>query len=190
MNHLTREEVQARADFVAGREVLEFDVARVLALIDERDALKACWDKADKDFEACEAERDAAMAQVAALREALDRVTAGVWDRLYAKGPLSAEYAQAVQAQVDAALASTAEAAKAHDAKVHGEGRLAGRAEVVRHDWLSEHDAQIRKYERAAALEKAAIVAENSRFSDGPYTRGTIESQIADVLRALARGGR
>lgn len=49
---------------------------------------------------------DAAEAQVAALRAALEDVWAAIGDRLLARGPLSKEYAGSVTAKVTAALAA------------------------------------------------------------------------------------
>lgn len=92
----------------------------VLRLQDEKQALEAESAAKDAALNAMKGERDMweerannprsavqlTEAQVAlnAMREALEQLDAAVWDRLYAKGSLSTEYAQSTAARIKAAL--------------------------------------------------------------------------------------
>lgn len=160
--------------------------------IAERDQLAAELADMCEEKERQYARAEQAESQVAALREALGSVRAGVWDRLYAKGPLSTERAQAISKEVDAALASSAAAAEAHDAGLHDEAYSEATAICLEciegtrgyqpmASSLAIRDAKTRQ----AALEEAI-----ARFEERPPMPANQfrHEWAVDVLRALVKG--
>lgn len=107
MRHLCRAFAPDEADEgVAGEQALE--VLAELPEILERG--KRLTEEAGTRIATLTAERDAAVASEAAMREALQSLWAATGDRLLARGPLSKEYAHGVSEEIGRVLATPASA--------------------------------------------------------------------------------
>ena len=100
---------KAEAELAEVRHVLDREyVSRheFAKTLEERESALAERNFARGDQETAEAALTESRASEARMREALEKLESGVWDRLYAEGPLSKEYAQSIAKQVKDALSA------------------------------------------------------------------------------------